>query len=62
MAGNAALHSKPDGGIDAHGGEENTGLVLHNDGHQSHNEPEGSIGSEWKLVASNAKQVLHTVG
>jgi len=42
MARDAARHSKPDGDIDAHGGEESANLVFDNNG-LSHNAPEGSI-------------------
>jgi hypothetical protein len=43
MAHDAALLRKPNGEINAHGREENAGLVFDNDC-RSHNEPEGSIG------------------
>ena len=42
MARDTALHSKSDGDIDAHGGEESANLVFDNNG-LSHNAPEGSI-------------------
>jgi hypothetical protein len=50
---NAALHSKPDGDIDANGGEENAGLVFDNNA-QSHNEPDGSIGRNVQWVEAGS--------
>jgi hypothetical protein len=49
MARDTAHHSKPDKDINAHGGEENAGLVFYNDSLR-HNEPEGSIAINMQQV------------
>eukprot|EP00242_Pyramimonas_sp_CCMP2087_P016652 CAMPEP_0198207172 /NCGR_PEP_ID=MMETSP1445-20131203/10654_1 /TAXON_ID=36898 /ORGANISM="Pyramimonas sp., Strain CCMP2087" /LENGTH=540 /DNA_ID=CAMNT_0043880117 /DNA_START=309 /DNA_END=1928 /DNA_ORIENTATION=+ len=50
---NSPRHSKSDGEIEAHGGEENAGPVIDNDG-QSHNEPEGSNSSNVQWVEASS--------
>jgi hypothetical protein len=56
MARNSAHHSKPDGEMDAHGGEENAvPMGFDNDG-QGHNEPEGSIGRNVQRVEASSAE------
>jgi len=47
--------SKPDGGIDAHGGKENAGLVFNNGG-QEHNKLEGNISRNVQQVEASGVQ------
>jgi ankyrin repeat protein len=50
MSRGTALQSEPERDIHAHGGEEKGSLVFDNDGGQSHNKSEGSIGGSVKQV------------